>query len=245
MARQTPRGPFVLSAEIDWSNVADRHRHPFDLPALEALGELDLRSPVTFFVGGNGSGKSTLIEAIAAHQGLNPEGGSDQMDFSTVDRSVSDLHKHLRVARGPRPSTRYFLRAESFFNVATAVDDYGATDSYGDISLHELSHGESFLALVHHRFTPGGWYCLDEPEAALSVRGLLELLVLVHEHVQAGSQFVIATHSPILMAYPGATIYEFSDGGVERVAWDDVDTVGITRSFLDAPNRFLQQLGIT
>ena len=233
---------FVRSVEMVWDEVTDRSEHPFDVPAIAHLDSLDLEAPVTFFVGANGSGKSTLLEAIAVHQGLNPEGGTQNMTFSTVEReSVSALHDHLRVVRSGSPRTKFFLRAESFFNVATAVDEYGV-HGYGEMSLHDRSHGESFLALVEHRFTANGLYLLDEPEAALSIHGLFRLLVEIDQLVRAGSQFLIATHSPVLMAFPGAVIYEFSEGGIDRVDWDDVDTVGITRSFLDAPERFLSRL---
>jgi predicted ATPase len=220
--------------------VADRKAHPFDVPAIARLDQLDLGAAVTFFVGPNGSGKSTLLEALAVHQGMSAEGGSQNMLISTTDRGASTLHEHLVVTRTGSPRTRFFLRSESFFNVATAIDDYGVTYGFG--SLHERSHGESFLDLVDHRFTPNGLYLLDEPEAALSIHGLFRLLVSIDDLVRAGCQFLIATHSPVLMAFPGATIYEFGEDGIGRVDWVDVDTVQLTRSFLDAPERFLVKL---
>jgi predicted ATPase len=232
---------FLRSVQIRWDSVEDRERHPFDVGALQAFGTLDVSAPVTIFVGGNGSGKSTLLEGLAVHQGMNPEGGTSNMVFSTRAQSVSPLHEHLWVDRGGMPRTKFFLRAESFFNVASAIDEYEVERFYGG-SLHERSHGESFLDLVENRFTDRGLYLLDEPEAALSVHGQLRLLVNMYDLVTAGSQFILATHSPMLMAYPGAVLYEFDATGIERVEWDDVDTVMITRSFLEDPGHFLARL---
>jgi predicted ATPase len=234
---------YLLDVSVRWEDVVDREDHPFDVPAIARLGQLSLDAPVTFFVGPNGSGKSTLLEALAVHQGMSGEGGSHNMLVSTTDRAVSTLHEHLIVGRNGTPQTRFFLRAESFFNVATAIDDYGVTHAYGG-SLHDRSHGESFLDLVDHRFTPNGLYLLDEPEAALSIHGLLRLLVSIDDLVRAGSQFLIATHSPVLMAFPRAVIYEFGEDSVARAEWENVDTVHLTRSFLNSPDRFLDQLCI-
>ena len=197
---------------------------------------------MTVLVGENGSGKSTLVEAIAVAAGFNAEGGSANFTFATGP-SVSDLHRHLRLVRSPgRPATGFFLRAESFFNVASAVDEVGATGSYGGRSLHDQSHGESFLSLVLHRFGADGLYVMDEPEAALSPQGCLALIAAMHDLVAAGSQFVVATHSPLLMAYPGARLLELDDDGIHEVAYDDLAHVQLYRSFLDAPERFLRTL---
>lgn len=190
------------------------------------------------FVGDNGSGKSTLLEAIAVNQGVNAEGGARGMQFETREESVSPLHQHLRVLRSPRqPRDMFFLRAESYFNVATAIEQYGpkSLTLYGG-SPHARSHGESFIDLVVHRFGPQSLFLLDEPEAALSVHGQLQFLVRVHDLVAQGCQFVIATHSPLLMAYPNAAIYRFDDDGPELVDWADVDTVRITADFLAIPS---------
>lgn len=233
---------FIRSVRVRWDDVEERDRYPFVLPAVRHLGELDLDHPVTFFVGDNGSGKSTLLEAIAVHHGLNPEGGTQNMNFGSVDVTVSDLHDHLWVDRAGRASVKFFLRAESFFNVATAIQEYGVESAYGGVSLHDMSHGESFLQLVDHRFGPRGLYFLDEPEAALSIHGLFRLMVRMRDLVDQGSQFIVATHSPVLMAFPDARLYEFSDGAVETVDWDDVDTVTLTRSFLNDPDRFVERL---
>ena len=213
------------------------------IPAIAGLGLLELRQPVTFLVGENGSGKSTLLEAVALALGFNPEGGSRNFAFSTRD-THSGLHNYLRLHRGPyRPKDGFFLRAESFYNVATYIDTIPElATSYGGVSLHEQSHGESFLALMEHRFGGRGLYLLDEPEAALSPTRMMSLLVVLHHLVEEHSQFVIATHSPILMAYPGARIYQLSQQGIEPVAYRDTEHYQITRRFLEAPERMLELL---
>ncbi len=201
-------------------------------------------SGVTVFVGDNGSGKSTLLEAIAVHQGMNAEGGARGMQFRTHDDSVSSLHEHLRVLRSSRqPHDAFFLRAESYFNVATAIESYGKKSLalYGG-SPHRRSHGESFIDLVVHRFRPRSLFLLDEPEAALSIHGQLQLLVRMHDLVAEGCQFVIATHSPLLMAYPGASVFQFDDRGIGLVDWAAIDTVQITADFLAHPDAFLDEL---
>ena len=222
---------------------------PFSLPAIRALAEIDLHlhPGVTFLVGENGSGKSTLIEAIAVAAGFNPEGGTTGMRFTTRG-SHSGLHEALRLVRGTRrPSNGFFLRAESFFNVATLVDQLAEEDErfiqhYGGISLHERSHGESFLALANNRFSGNGLYVLDEPEAALSVTGNLALLHRMADLVADGSQFIVATHSPILMGFPEATIYQLGDQGFEPVPYEQTEHYLLTRSFLESPERFMRHL---
>lgn len=238
--------PFLKSVRIEPGPAADRTLHPFDVAAIEAMVERDvglrIDPAVTVFVGDNGSGKSTLLEAIAVHQGLNPEGGARGMLFETTADAVSVLHQHLRVSRSHRrPRDVYFLRAESFFNVATAVDDAGSSDQYGG-SLHRRSHGESFLDLTVKRFGPNSLFLLDEPEAALSIHGQLQFLVRMHDLVAEGCQFVLATHSPLLMSFPGATIYEFTDDGPTVSRWSELDTVQITADFLAHPDDFLAEL---
>jgi predicted ATPase len=222
-----------------------RSGHPWDLPAIGALaGGLALDRKVTYLIGENGSGKSTLLEAIAVAAGLNPEGGSSNFSFSTRD-SHSELWRSLRLVRGVRrPSTDFFLRAESLFTTATYLEELpdNPLRSYGGWSLHEQSHGESFLTLMIDRFGADGFYLLDEPEAALSTQNCLTCLRRVHELVTQGSQFVIATHSPIILAYPEATIYECTDHGVEQVTYDDAEPVRLMRAFLEARPRFLHQL---
>jgi predicted ATPase len=225
-------------------------RFPFSLAAVRPLERLKLHPAVTFFVGENGSGKSTLLEAIAVASGFNPEGGSRNMRFGTRE-SHSELHRYLRIARGAaRPRDGFFLRAESFFNVATEIEKLDEEPSggpligpsYGERALHEQSHGESFLALLVNRFHGEGLYLLDEPEAALSPSRQLSVITRIHDLVQEKSQFIIATHSPILMAYPDAFIYSFSPKGIERVAYEDTEHYRITKDFLSNPKRMLSVL---
>ena len=230
--------------------VESFERYPFNLPAVRTLDQLEFHPKVTFFIGENGSGKSTLLEAIAVALGFNAEGGSKNFQFSTR-RSHSVLHEHLRIAKGfKRPRTGFFLRAESFFNVATEIEQLDAEpglgapviNSYGGHSLHEQSHGESFLTLLTERFHGQGLYILDEPEAALSPQRQLAVLSRMHDLVCEGSQFVIATHSPLLMAYPDACIYQCGAEGVATVAYDDTEHVRVTRDFLADPRRMLSRL---
>ena len=207
---------------------------------------------MTIFVGENGSGKSTLVEGLAVAAGFNPEGGSTNFNFRT-QRHLPELATHLRLVRNPtRPRTGFFLRAESFFNVATEIERLDEEQrellgspigpAYGPRPLHEVSHGESFLALVMNRFGPGGLYILDEPEAALSPTGCLALLRRFHELAEQGSQFIIATHSPIVMSFPGALIYLLTEDGPKPVSWEDLDHVRITREFLNDPAIVLRDL---
>lgn len=223
----------------------ERVGYPWELPAVARLADgLELHPNVTYLVGENGSGKSTLLEAIAVAAGMNAEGGSSNFAFSTR-ASHSELGQALRLVRGGRrPRTDFFLRAESLFTAATYLEELSPNSlaSYGGVSLHEQSHGESFLAVMINRFGPGGFYLLDEPEAALSTQNCLTLLRRVHELVNQDSQFIIATHSPLVLAYPEATIYNCQPGGVETVAYEDTDSVRLTQSFLEARERFLDRL---
>lgn len=210
---------------------------------------LSLDSNVTFFVGENGTGKSTLIEGIAVAAGFNPEGGSRNFTFSTKD-SHSELWKHLTVARTAFPKDGFFLRAESFYNLASNIDDMDSEASfsppiigaYGGVSLHEQSHGESFMALVQNRLGGNGLYIFDEPEAALSPMKLMTLMVEIDRLVKENSQFIITTHSPILMTFPGARVLEFSERGIEPVDYKDTEHYAVTKQFLDNPDRMLRYL---
>jgi predicted ATPase len=233
----------VRSVVLKRDEVDDFAAYPFAIPAIRDLVDLPLDPHVTLLAGENGTGKSTLVEAIAVAAGFNPEGGSRHMTVSTRP-SHSVLAKHLRLVRGTRRlRTGYFLRAESFFNVATYIEgNLDAVRSHGGRSLHEQSHGESFIALITNRFGPNGFYILDEPEAALSVRGVLALMRRMHDLIAQGSQFVISTHSPILLGYPGAKIYVLSGEGMREKPYQETDAVELTRSFLEDPDRFLRYL---
>lgn len=231
---------------VELHRTAPPSGYPYDLPvvaAVRAMGRWELDPAVTFLVGDNGTGKSTLVDAIAVAAGFNFEGGSVNFRFASR-KSESPLGAHLTLVRGVRrPRTGFFLRAESFYNVATQIDELGVAASYGGRSLHERSHGESFLDLAVHRFGPHGLYLLDEPESALSVHGCLALLCRMADLVEAGSQFLVATHSPILLAYPGATIWQIDSGGaLARVGYDQADPVRLSREFLADPGRYLHHL---
>jgi predicted ATPase len=246
-----PSAGYLRAVRLIRDRVRDFKVYPFSIPFIQTLDELELDAKVTFLIGENGSGKSTLIEAIAVLAGFNAEGGTKNFRFGTR-RSESCLHQFMRPVRGHRrPRDGFFLRAESYFNVATEIERLDAEpapapriiDSYGGVSLHEQSHGESFLALATHRFSGHGLYILDEPEAALSPQRQLTLLSIIHELVEErASQFVIATHSPILMAYPKALIYRLGPNAIERVAYEDTEHYSITRDFLNSPERFFKRL---
>jgi len=242
---------FLKSVLLMRDRVDDCSRYPFCIPAVRALDIIDLHPKVTFFVGENGSGKSTVVESIAISAGFNPEGGTRNFKFSTRS-SESQLHNCLRLSRSARRErTGYFFRAESFFNVATEIEALDREPSsappvilsYGGKYLHNQSHGESFLALIKNRFGPDGLYILDEPEAALSPSRQLTLLARIHELAHRGrSQFLIATHSPIVLAYPHATIYQLSESGIGRVAYEETEHFFLTREFLLNRERFFREL---
>ncbi len=236
--------PLIRSVRLRRDEIPDPQAWPWSLPAVRALDDLALDPGVTFIVGQNGSGKSTLVEGIAVAAGFNPEGGTTNFGFATREDSTSPLADLLTLVRGiRRPRTGFFLRAESMFNVATEIERPTAPRSrYGGVSLHEVSHGEGFLAIAMNRFGPEGLYVLDEPEAGLSPRSCLALLARMHDLVSEGSQFVIATHSPMLLAYPGALIYELDEDGIAPIAFDDADVVRLTRDFLDSPERYFRHL---
>jgi predicted ATPase len=225
--------------------------YPYSIPALRAFESLEFHPRVTFFVGENGMGKSTFIEAIAVLAGFNAEGGSRNFNFATR-RSESPLHGCLRLARGvTRPADGFFLRAESYFNVGTEIerlDKEGGggppiIGAYGNVYVHDQSHGESFMRLVENRFRGGGVYVLDEPEAALSPKRQLDFLRVLHDLVtRRRSQFVIATHSPIIMAYPDAKLFLLAAAGVRAVAYEDTEHYKVTREFMQSPRDSLRAL---
>lgn len=241
----TKKDAFVRSVVLKRDEVDDFDAYPFSIPAIRDLDELQIDPHVTLFAGENGSGKSTLVEAIAVAAGFNAEGGSRHVTLSTR-ASHSGLYRKLRLVRGTRrPRTGYFLRAESFFNIATYIEelhDPGISAAYGGTPLHAQSHGESFISLVKNRFGPNGLYVLDEPEAALSMRGNLALMRRMHDLVAEGSQFIISTHSPILLGYPGAKIYVLSDDGIAETLYEKTEVFELTRSFLGDRGQFLHHL---
>ncbi|MGH7883534.1 MAG: AAA family ATPase [Candidatus Dormibacteraceae bacterium] len=244
-----PKGGFIRSVSLPEGRI-EKDRYPFTIPAIASLDTLDLHPAVTLLVGENGSGKSTLVEALAVAAGFNPEGGSRNFNFATRN-SESSLGQALRLIRNPqRPRTGFFLRAESFYNVSTEIERLDAepsfgpplTPAYGGTPLHERSHGESFRALLAHRFKGQGLYFLDEPEAALSPQATMYALHRIHELVTEGAQFVIATHSPILMSYPESYIYLMNDDGIHRQSYAELESVALMRDFLNDPKTFLNQL---
>src|ERR1700704_4666661 len=249
--RQAAAGAYLRAFGVT-APLSERRPYPLDLAAVRNVDSLALDPRMTIFVGENGSGKSTLVEGLAVAAGFNPEGGSANFNFRTQDH-LPELATHLRLIRNPtRPRTGFFLRAESFFNVATEIErlDFeqiglpGASigGGYGEKKLHEVSHGESFLALAMNRFGRGGLYILDEPEAAMSPTGCFALVRRFNELANEGSQFVIATHSPILMSFPGALIYLLGESGPRKVAWGELDHVRILREFLNDPDIVLRVL---
>ena len=242
-ARRFGPGPYLLGLRRDDSTWGTGF--PFEVPVIEQAEGLDLTSPITLLAGDNGTGKSTLVEALAEAIGFAPEGGELERsgELPAVPRPALGGALHPVLGR-TKPRTGYFLRAESFFNVASFVDseDVFAPDLslYGDVPLHQQSHGQSFLALASNRFAGESIYVLDEPEAALSPSGALALVAIMAASARAGSQFIVATHSPILLACPGARIYELDESGFAPCAYDDLDGIRLLRGFLDAPERFLR-----
>ena len=242
-ARTFGPGPYLLGVERDAARWGAEF--PFDVPAIAASEGLVLDAPITLLAGDNGTGKSTLVEALAGMMGFAPGGGELERsgELPPVPRAVFD-GALAPVLSPTKPRNGYFLRAESFFNVAAYVDggDLFAPDLslYGDTPLHAQSHGQSFLALAANRFGGESLYLLDEPEAALSVTGALALVAIMVRAARSGSQFVVATHSPVLLACPESRIYELDDEGLAERAYDDLEAVSLTRAFLDAPERYLR-----
>lgn len=218
-------------------------KYPYTVPALANFSELRFRRPVTFIMGENGMGKSTLLEAIAVKAGFNAEGGSRNFNFATRP-SHSELCQQLVLGRGLSPRDGYFLRAESFYNVASELENIadGVLQYYGDRSLHQQSHGESFLALMQHRLFGNGLYIFDEPEAALSPSRQMYLLCRIRQLVERGSQFIISTHSPIVMAFPGADIYEITDNGLQLTELRQTSHYLLMKRFILDPEGIVRQL---
>lgn len=241
---------YVRGVKLRRERVTSFDQYPFSLPAVRNLRTLQLHPAVTFVVGENGSGKSTLLEAIAVAWGFNPEGGTKNFSFQTRS-SHSSLHEYLTLIKGiRRPKDGFFLRAESFFNLATDIERMDAEpapappiiNSYGGRSLHEQSHGESFFALMLNRFGGQGFYILDEPEAALSPSRQLAMIARLHQLVQTRSQLIIATHSPILMAYPDAWLYQITPEGLARIEYQQTEHYIVAKRFLNDPKAQLDRL---
>ena len=242
--------PFLREVLVDRPPDADATVYPWNLPALDGIRQVTFTKPISFFVGENGSGKSTLLTALAEASGFNPEGGGYSARFSNREDAVAPLlSSHLKLRWLPRARDGFFLRADSLYNLATYVDQLvregGTYDSYGGRSLHEQSHGEALLALFTDRFVPRrpALFLLDEPETALSGPRQLALLRILHDHEARGlSQFIIATHSPILLGYPGALLLSFDRGPLAPIAYQDTDAYQIYRAFMTHRQEMLQEL---
>ncbi|EKN66011.1 ABC transporter ATP-binding protein [Neobacillus bataviensis LMG 21833] len=240
---------YIRSMLLKRDEIPSFKKYPFNLPSLKTLDGLAFHPNVTFLIGENGMGKSTLLEGIAVALGFNPEGGSFNFNFSTYD-SHSPLSDYLQLIKGiEKPQDGFFLRAESFYNVASNIEELDRQvggrpiiDSFGGVSLHEQSHGEAFFATFLHRFRGNGLYILDEPEAALSPLRQMSMLTRIHDLVNENSQFIIATHSPIIMAYPDAKIFEFSEEGIRECKLEETNHYLIMKQFFDDKNRMLHHL---
>ena len=241
---------FILEFSIKHDKIEDYSKYPFCIPAVKQLKTLPLHPQVTFLIGENGVGKSTLLEAFAVTCGFNPEGGSKNFNFET-NSTHSELYKYIGLQKGIKnPRDGYFLRAESFYNLATnlkELDEIPAASAkliaaYGGKSLHEQSHGESFLSLFENRFRGNGLYILDEPEAALSPMRQFTFLTRLNELVNKGSQFIIATHSPIIMCYPRSKIYEISNKGINEVQYEDTEHYRASKAFFGNYKAFIKEL---
>lgn len=232
--------PYLQQISLKRDAVPSFEAYPFHIPAVKSLSAMKFHPDVTFIVGENGSGKSTLIEAIALHMGFGIEGGSKNMQTKT-HQNASVLFDYLVSSKSYRkPADHFFLRAESYYNVATYLEELDKEEhtsyvqrNYGVKSLHECSHGESFMATLTHKLSGNGLYIFDEPEAALSPARQLAALSAINELVQANSQFIIATHSPILLAYPNALIYQLDEEGIRKVKYEETENFRLTKYFLD------------
>ncbi len=234
--------PYLREIQLKRDDVESFEEYPFCIPAVKELDHLEFHPDVTFFVGENGAGKSTLLEAIASSQGFNPEGGTKQSTFST-SRTHSELHKYLRAIKSfKQPKDGYFLRAESFYNLATFMDETGYLQGYGGKSLHQQSHGESFMATLLNKLRGQGLYMMDEPEAALSPSRQMAAVSAIHQLVEDNSQFIIATHSPILLAYPRSKIYQFSESGIQAIKYEDTEHYAVTKDFLERHEQMMEIL---
>ncbi len=234
--------PYLRSVELERENIESFDEFPFSIPAIRDMETLEFHPDVTFLVGENGSGKSTLLEALALAIGFGPEGGTLNTLFSTAN-DQSDLVDYLKLVKSfARPKDFYFLRAESFYNVASYMEETGYLSGYGGKSLHARSHGEAFLATLNLKLKGKGLYLFDEPEAALSPQRQMTALGSIHELVKEDSQFIIATHSPILMAYPNSRIIQLDDSGLNEVQYEDTEHFSVTKEFLNNHKRMIHYL---
>ncbi|MDS0526108.1 AAA family ATPase [Clostridium sp. SHJSY1] len=246
--RLLEQNQFLRSVELKRNDVDSFSEYPYCLPIIKNLSNLPLHPKVTFIVGENGSGKSTILEAIATAYGFNPEGGTINFNFSS-EETHSELYKYIKLIKGvKKPKDGFFLRAESFYNFATNVDELDSVDrahsllsSYGGKSLHKQSHGESFFSVFMNRFGGNGLYILDEPEAALSPARQMAMISRINELVKLNSQFIIATHSPIIMAYPHSIIYEIKEN-IEMVNYEETEHYKIMKSFMNNRNKMIEIL---
>lgn len=237
-------GPFVLEVQLKREKAPPPHVYPFSLPIVRSLDRLTLHPRVTFLLGENGTGKSTLLEAVAIAMGINPEGGSRNLRFQTR-ASHSNLGEYLRLVRGPvRPLDAFFVRSETFYTMATALEDPGLPDvleHYGDMSLHDRSRGEALLTLVTNRLGTG-FYLFDEPESGLSPTRQMAFLAAMHQMVRRGSQLIVSTHSPILLAYPDACIYELSGEEIVEREYEETDHYRVTADFFEHRPAIVREL---
>lgn len=241
---------YIRNLKLNRDSVSSFNDYPFNLPAIHNLSTLEFHPRVTFIVGENGAGKSTILEAIAIAYGFNPEGGTKNFNFSSKD-THSELDEHIKLIKGVRlPKDGFFFRAESFYNVASNIDYLDSIDRsrpsflnmYGGKSLHAQSHGESFFSIFVNKFSGSSLYILDEPESALSPSRQMAMIRRIHQLVQSNCQFIIATHSPIIMAYPDAIIYEITGSSINEVYYDETEHYQVMRSFFDNPKRIVDML---
>lgn len=233
---------FILAVTLHENKSNSKNEHPYTIPAIARLGKIELHQDVTFFIGENGAGKSTLLEAIAVAYGLNAEGGSKNFTYSSR-ATHSPLYENICLIKGIRkPVDSYFLRAETFYNVMTNIEDLGVEAGYGIQKIHDQSHGEAFMSLFLNRFKGGGLYILDEPEAALSPLRQLAFLRRLNQLIEVGAQFLIATHSPVILAYPKAYIYNLGDDGIKKVKYEETDHFIICRRFMNDYKKMLSGL---
>ena len=230
----------IQGLDIDWTQIAD-DSYLRKIQSISGLESLEFHKNITFFVGENGSGKSTLLEAIAVSYGFNPEGGTRNYNFSTYD-SHSPVGNAIRLKKGPKPSWGYFLRAESFYNVASWEEEYARRGGVPSMELHCESHGESFLAIVQKNFQKNGLYILDEPEAALSPQRQLTLLIEISRLAKENAQFIIVNHSPILLGIPDAEILSFDTGLIHPIKYEETESYLVTKSFVDNRKGMLERL---